>query len=691
MSGNAPVNPGDTLIVTPPKENPGTGDTLTVTPGSSGTAGALLGLAQSVGINLTFDPDHLNERLQEEMQKSAQQLKVQIANLMEQAKALADKAEQEWIATHPAEYAKTLYKQSVDAVAQARAALASREKELNTLKNSKEYKTLISPEKHHYSQAFAGVFGPRTFEVDNRKDLDILLGKDGDKALAVLIMAREDWFSGITDVALANKVNASMGSLYKATEKARNNLINAKNLVAEKERQVKAARDNIPRKEAERQAAEKRLNELNKSVKELNNTLQKAEAEARVREELFAKAGVKPAPTYTAQMVTGANNAMKAPGAMVLNQSPGTVQMALAGAGSLTLSGAAEKSILNTILNSVKTLGKAVPGGYVISAIFHSPKAGEGSDKVPGRDLEAMFALNAQHIAGQGVKIEPGAKSVNLPVRGQLVINNGQLAMRLLKTGNSSIPAAVPVLNAVRDAATGLDKITVPAVAGAPARTILVNPAPAPSKPSNTGNQKPVPVTPVHTGTEIKPVETLVTTTTPAVDAGGLRDFIYWRPDAAGTGVEPVYVMLSGPYGETNAKGKYSGREYNTDKAGGPIQNLDWKTATIDRAGVDKVKLHTSRFGESPENKVMIDRLEKILKGELQATDTDKRFYTHEIRELERYRNLGIKDGIIPENYDEVWNNTHTATLEDYKINEKTQPLYTPEAEEAYRKAEEGK
>lgn len=610
---------------------------------------------------------------------------------MEQAKALADKAEQEWIATHPAEYAKTLYKQSVDAVAQARAALASREKELNTLKNSKEYKTLISPEKHHYCQAFAGVFGPRTFEVDNRKDLDILLGKDGDKALAVLIMAREDWFSGITDVALANKVNASMGSLYKATEKARNNLINAKNLVAEKERQVKAARDNIPRKEAERQAAEKRLNELNKSVKELNNTLQKAEAEARVREELFAKAGVKPAPTYTAQMVTGANNAMKAPGAIVLNQSPGTVQMALAGAGSLTLSGAAEKSILNNILNSVKTLGKAVPGGYVISAIFHSPKAGEGSDKVPGRDLEAMFALNAQHIAGQGVKIEPGAKSVNLPVRGQLVINNGQLAMRLLKTGNSSIPAAVPVLNAVRDAATGLDKITVPTVAGAPARTILVNPASAPSKPSNTGNQKPVPVTPVHTGTEIKPVETLVTTTTPAVDAGGLRDFIYWRPDAAGTGVEPVYVMLSGPYGETNAKGKYSGREYNTDKAGGPIQNLDWKTATIDRAGVDKVKLHTGRFGESPENKVMIDRLEKILKGELQATDTDKRFYTHEIRELERYRNLGIKDGIIPENYDEVWNNTHTSTLEDYKINEKTQPLYTPEAEEAYRKAEEGK
>lgn len=95
-------------------------------------------------------------------------------------------------------------------------------------------------------------------------------------------------------------------------------------------------------------------------------------------------------------------------------------------------------------------------------------------------------------------------------------------------------------------------------------------------------------------------------------------------------------MMLSGPYGETNVKGKYSGRDFHTDKAGGPVQNLDWKTATIDRAGVDRVKLHTGRFGESPDNKVMIDRLEKILKGELQPTDTDKRFYTHEIRELER-------------------------------------------------------
>ncbi|EHE5551487.1 S-type pyocin domain-containing protein [Escherichia coli] len=146
--------------------------------------------------------------------------------------------------------------------------------------------------------------------------------------------------------------------------------------------------------------------------------------------------------------------------------------------------------------------------------------------------------------------------------------------------------------------------------------------------------------------------------------------------------------MLSGIYGETNAKGKYSHRPYNTDKAGGPIQNLDWKNTEIDRVGVDKVKLHTGRFEESDANKVMIDRLEKILKGELQVTDTDKRFYTHEIRELERYRNLGVKDGTIPDNAGEVWNNTHTATLEDYKLSNDETLLYTPEALKAAEEQE---
>ena len=79
----------------------------------------------------------------------------------------------------------------------------------------------------------------------------------------------------------------------------------------------------------------------------------------------------------------------------------------------------------------------------------------------------------------------------------------------------------------------------------------------------------------------------------------------------------------------------------------------------------------------------MLNRLENILKGELQTTDTDKRFYTHENRELERYRALGIPDDEHPDDGGSTWNNTHTATLEDFKLSSDRSLLYTPEALQA--------
>lgn len=178
------------------------------------------------------------------------------------------------------------------------------------------------------------------------------------------------------------------------------------------------------------------------------------------------------------------------------------------------------------------------------STLLFSATAGQGSDRVPGRDREAMLALNAKLLSQNGVKIAPGSTSVDLPVRGSLVYRNGQLALELLKTGDG-VPKAVRVLMAERDEATGLDRIRVPSVAGEPERTILINPVAPPAKSSSTGNDEPAPVTPKHTGTDITPVESITVTTTPVDDHKGLQDFIYWRPDADGTGVEPVYVVLS--------------------------------------------------------------------------------------------------------------------------------------------------
>jgi len=62
---------------------------------------------------------------------------------------------------------------------------------------------------------------------------------------------------------------------------------------------------------------------------------------------------------------------------------------------------------------------------------------------------------------------------------------------------------------------------------------------------------------------------------------------------------------------------------------------------------------------------------------------SEKRFYTYEIRELEHYRSLGYADN---ESDDETWNNTHSATLEDYKLADDDNNLYTKEALDAFKK-----
>ncbi|MCW6025673.1 S-type pyocin domain-containing protein [Serratia marcescens] len=60
----------------------------------------------------------------------------------------------------------------------------------------------------------------------------------------------------------------------------------------------------------------------------------------------------------------------------------------------------------------------------------------------------------------------------------------------------------------------------------------------------------------------MEPVDTITVTTTPVADHNGLQDFIYWRPDASGTGVEPVYVVLSDPLDSGRFTRKQLDRKY---------------------------------------------------------------------------------------------------------------------------------
>jgi len=128
----------------------------------------------------------------------------------------------------------------------------------------------------------------------------------------------------------------------------------------------------------------------------------------------------------------------------------------------------------------------------------------------------------------------------------------------------------------------------------------------------------------------------------------------------------------------TGARGPASGRDFDPEAAGGPIQQLDARAARITNEGVQEVAAHLQRFtGEgslhAPEQG-MLDRLTSIAAGDAEPTSYDLNFFTHELDEARRYAKLGFgpESGVdlgSAEMY-EVWNDVHTATLEDYGISD---------------------
>ena len=140
-------------------------------------------------------------------------------------------------------------------------------------------------------------------------------------------------------------------------------------------------------------------------------------------------------------------------------------------------------------------------------------------------------------------------------------------------------------------------------------------------------------------------------------------------PGYGTTGTAAEYVL-------TGARGPASGREFDPETAGGPIQQFDAGKERITNEGVQEAAAHLQRFTgggplEAPEQ-AMLDRLTSIAAGDMEPTPYDLNFYTHELDEAGRYARLGYgpESGVdigSPEMYD-VWNNVHTAALEDYGI-----------------------
>ena len=144
--------------------------------------------------------------------------------------------------------------------------------------------------------------------------------------------------------------------------------------------------------------------------------------------------------------------------------------------------------------------------------------------------------------------------------------------------------------------------------------------------------------------------------------------------DASGLGYPTIGTAADDV--QTGARGPASGREFDPEAAGGPIQQLEAGKARITSEGVQEATAHLQRFTgggalEGPEQ-AMLDRLTSIAAGDTKPTSYDLNFYTHELDEAARYAQLGLGPGSgvdlgSPTMYD-VWNDVHTAALEDYGI-----------------------
>jgi hypothetical protein len=119
--------------------------------------------------------------------------------------------------------------------------------------------------------------------------------------------------------------------------------------------------------------------------------------------------------------------------------------------------------------------------------------------------------------------------------------------------------------------------------------------------------------------------------------------------------------------------GQSSGRPFFPDEIGTPIQRLSTAKIKVQHNGIDAIEHHLSRFSTDQKNVEQIQRLRELAdKPNIEPTQADLDFYAHELREYVRFRILGYKEG-LPTNPDEaarLWNNAHTAALEDYGIRE---------------------
>ncbi|WP_231669684.1 S-type pyocin domain-containing protein [Pseudomonas lini] len=331
---------------------------------------------------------------------------------------------------------------------------------------------------------------------------------------------------------------------------------------------------------------------------------------------------------------------------------------------------AAILSTLRSALQVVTAAGAATLGSVLIgfAALLTPSRLGNGERFTMSVPLAELTSESPQSLRA----IADRQGTLDLPVGIGYRPIGSRAEVFVVTTDGFDIRSSVPVLHATYDLLNDVYETVLP---DSPTDFLTWTPA---ITPGNSSTEQPIvqTETPAYTGAPIIPIEGRLDLNPILVQ--GWDRFIIVFPDDSG--IAPLYVVFSSPYAGANVKGKYSGRLFNPEQAGGPILDLDWRTAVITQAGIDAVKLHITRLDQSDANDIMVRRLEKILSQHGKITDTDLRYYTHEIRELERYRAFGYSDTASPSDESQIWNDAHTATLEDYKLGSELTILYSEEA-----------
>ena len=84
--------------------------------------------------------------------------------------------------------------------------------------------------------------------------------------------------------------------------------------------------------------------------------------------------------------------------------------------------------------------------------------------------------------------------------------------------------------------------------------------------------------------------------------------------------------------------GEASGRSFDSNNAGGPIERLDWRNAQIDGDGLSEVRSHVSRFGEFKPNKVMEMAEKMMTRRKVELSNADNAIIQQVFDDTAKYR-----------------------------------------------------